>query len=141
MTLTLEVATKIAQATLAAGRQENVTALSVVVTDPGGHIRVAMRSDGVGIFGIDIAKAKAVTALGFNRSSLQIAKGLGTNPVAVTGLVGATDGRFLPIGGGVLIHDQAGNLVGAGAAAGSLPENDEKFITAGIAAAGLKVPD
>lgn len=56
MTLTLETATKIALAALDVGRKENVIALSVVITDPGGHIRVAMRGDGVGIFGIDIAK-------------------------------------------------------------------------------------
>jgi uncharacterized protein GlcG (DUF336 family) len=140
MTLTLSIATQIAQAALAAGAADNVTALSVVVTDAGGHLRVAMRADGVGTFGIDVAHAKAATALGFNRASMQMAKAFGANPGAVAALTAATGGRFLPIGGGVLIHDHSGNLLGAAAVAGSAPENDEKFIVAGIQSAGLVVP-
>ncbi len=141
MTLPLATALAIAQAALDAGRAENVHALTVVVTDTGGHLRVALRADGVGTFGVDIAHAKAMTALGFGRSSMQIAKGLGTNPAVVAGLTAATGGRFLPIGGGVLIRDATGTLLGAAAAAGSAPENDEKFIVSGVRAAGLVVPD
>lgn len=140
MRLTLELASRIAHAALAAGAAENVTALSVVVTDAGGHLRVALRADGVGIFGVDVAHAKAATALGFNRATLQLAKVFGTNPSAVAALTAATGGRFLPIGGGVLIHDTEGNVLGAAAVAGSAPENDERFIIAGVLAAGLLVP-
>ena len=141
MKLTLKIATQIAQAALAAGAAENVTALSVVVTDAGGHLRVAMRADGVGTFGIDVAHAKASTALGFNRASMQLAKAFAANPSSVAALTAATGGRFLPIGGGVLIHDSDGNLLGAAAVAGSAPENDEKFVIAGVQAAGLIVPN
>lgn len=141
MTLTLALATTIAQAALEAGAREDVHALSVVVTDTGGVIRVAMRGDAVGLFGIDIALAKATTALGFNRSSMQIAKSLGTNPAATAGLVGATSGRFMPIGGGVIIVDDAGKIIGAAAVAGSAPENDERFVIEGVRAAGFQVPD
>jgi uncharacterized protein GlcG (DUF336 family) len=141
MSLTLAQATQIADAALAAGRAENANALSVVVTDTGGHIRVALRADDVGTFGIDIAHAKASTALGLARSSMQVARIFGANPAAVAGLAAATGGRFLPIGGGVLIRDAAGRLLGAAAVAGSTPENDEKFIVSAIRAAGLVVPD
>lgn len=58
-----------------------------------------MRRENAGNFGIDIALAKATTALGLGRSSADIAKIFAANPVSVAGLVGATAGRFLPIGG------------------------------------------
>ena len=139
MKLSLSQANAIALGALAAATNENVVGMSVVVTDPGGHIRTAMRSDDAGNFGLEIALAKATTALGFGRSSSEIAKIFGTNPASVAGLVGATGGRFLPIGGGVLIRDEAGNVIGAVALAGSLPENDERFATQAALAAGVHV--
>ncbi len=139
MTITLDQANTIALAALEAGRREDITALTVVVTDPGGCVRSAMRADGVGIFGIDIALAKASTALGFGMSSAAIADMLGSNQGLVTGIAGATGGRFLPLGGGILISDAAGTLLGAAAVAGSSPANDERFAEAGVRAAGLVV--
>jgi uncharacterized protein GlcG (DUF336 family) len=141
MTLKLDQANAIALAALAAGKPEQAYALSVVVTDPGGCLRCAMRADGVGNFGIDVALAKAVTALGFGMSSAQIGTMLGANQAAVAGIIGATGGRFLPLGGGVLIKDTSGLLLGAVAVAGSTPENDEKFATEGVRAVGLVVPE
>ncbi len=141
MTLTLDQANTIALAALAAGKREQVYALSVVVTDPGGALRCAMRADEVGNFGIDIALAKAVTALGFGMSSAQIGTLLGSNPAAVAGIIGATGGRFLPIGGGVLIKDPSGMLLGAVGVAGSSPDNDARFATEAVRAAGLVVPE
>jgi len=139
MTLKLDHANTIALATIAAAKDENITGMTVVVTDAGGHVRVAMRADEAGFFGFEIALAKATTALGFGTSSAQIARMLGGNQAAVAGLVGATGGRFLPLGGGILIADGAGTVLGAVAAAGSTPENDERLAAAGVAAAGLIV--
>jgi uncharacterized protein GlcG (DUF336 family) len=140
MSLSLETATKVALAALDAGGREGIGYLTVVVTDPGGTIRVALRADAAGLFGVDIALAKARTALGFNMSSQKIAQILAGNPAGCAGLVGATDGRFLPIGGGIVVQDAEANLVGAVAVAGSSPENDERFATEGARAAGLIVP-
>jgi uncharacterized protein GlcG (DUF336 family) len=140
MTLTLATATKIALAALDAAAQDNVTKVSVVVTDPGGAIRVAMRGDNVGPFVIEAAIGKAKTAIGFNGRSSVMAKVFGANPAGTAGLVGVTGGQFLPIGGGVLIHDETGVLLGAAAVAGSSPENDERFAIVGVTAAGLVVP-
>jgi uncharacterized protein GlcG (DUF336 family) len=141
MTITLDQANAIALGALAAGKREDVRALSVVVTDAGGTLRCAMRADGVGNFGIDIALAKANTALGFGMSSAQIANMLGGNQGAVAGIIGATGGRFLPLGGGVLVVDAAGAVLGAAAVAGSSPDNDERFASEGVRAAGLAVAD
>ena len=139
MALTLAEATTIATAALEAGRAEAVQALSVVVTDPGGCVRVALRGDAAGLFGLDIALAKAVTALGFNRPSSAMGKVFGGNAAAVAGLTAATGGRFLALAGGVLVFaDDV--LVGAVGVAGSLPENDERFAVAGVVAGGFVSP-
>ena len=103
-------------------------------------MRVALRGDGAGLFGLDIATAKALTALGFNRASSQMAKIFGDNAAATAGLTAATGGRFLPIAGGVLIQDANGHLIGAVGVAGSLPDHDERFALAGIAASGGSAP-
>ena len=135
-TITLEVATKIAQTAYAEGAARNVVNMSVVITDAGGHVRLAMRADGQGIFGVDIAKGKAITALGFGRNTSLMGN---FEAAGVAGLSGVTGGRFLPIGGGVLARDDAGNLLGAAAVAGGAPAVDEEIIIAAVEAAGLKV--
>jgi uncharacterized protein GlcG (DUF336 family) len=136
MAITLEQANRIAVGALEAAAAEKIFGLTVVVTDAGGCIRTAMRSDGAGNFGIDIAMAKAATALGFGMASAEAARMLGGNPAVVAGLVGATGGRFLPIGGGILIKDE-GAVLGAVAVAGSSPENDERFAVEGARLSGF----
>lgn len=135
MTIKLETATEIARIAFAEGVSCGVTVMSVVVTDPGGHIRLAMRSDTQGNFGVDTALGKARTALGFNRSSLHLSK-VFTDPCGVAALSGATQGAFVPLGGGVVIqHD--GMTVGAAAVSGGLPDVDDKIIRVAIKAVGL----
>ncbi len=135
--ITLETATKIAQTAFSEGAKEGVINMSVVVTDAGGHIRLAMRADGQGIFGIDTAKGKAMAALGFNRSSLLLSKIF--DAAAIAAISGATGGNFVPLGGGVVIRNAENVIVGAAAVSGGLPEVDEKIIVAAVQAAGLSV--
>ena len=66
----LEMALKIAQRAFVEGGDRKVVNMSCVVTDAGGHVRLAMRADGQGIFGVETATAKAISALGFGRSTL-----------------------------------------------------------------------
>ena len=65
MTLTLDLASEIARTAFRDGQARGLKVMSVVITDPGGHIRLAMRSDAQGNFGIDTALGKARSALGF----------------------------------------------------------------------------
>jgi uncharacterized protein GlcG (DUF336 family) len=139
MTISLAQANIIASAALEAGRTEGVLGLTAVVTDPGGFIRCAMRGDEAGNFGIDIALAKAQTALGLKMSSAAIASIFAGNAAILAGLAGATGGRFLALGGAILVQDAAGQLLGAVAVAGSSPENDEACAVAGVSAAGLQI--
>ena len=53
-------------------------------------------------------------------------------------LAAASDGRFVPVVGGILIRDAAGDVIGAVGISGDTSENDETCGLAGIEAAGLK---
>jgi uncharacterized protein GlcG (DUF336 family) len=99
----------VAEAAFAEAATRGVTNISVVITDPGGHVRVAMRADGQGIFGLETATAKAITALGFNRATLALTPLFSDQATAA--ISGATHGRFAPLGGGVVAIDEAGVIV------------------------------
>ena len=132
----LATALQLAQAAFAEGAAQGVVNMTVVVTDPGGEVRLAMRADGQGLFGIDTATGKARTALGFNRSSLALSK-IFTDPCAVAAIAAATGGRFVPLGGGVVVRDAGGAIVGAAAVSGGLPDVDEAIIVKAIESVGL----
>ena len=132
----LATALQLAQAAFAEGAAQGVVNITVVVTDPGGEVRLAMRADGQGLFGIDTATGKARTALGFNRSSLALSK-IFTDPCAVAAIAAATGGRFVPLGGGVVVRDAGGAIVGAAAVSGGLPDVDEAIIVKAIESVGL----
>ena len=135
MTISLDTATQIARTAFAEGEKQGLVVMSVVVTDPGGHIRLAMRSDAQGIFGVDTALGKARSALGFNRSSLLLAKTF-VDAVGVAAITAATRGSFVPLGGGVVVQ-QDGVTVGAAAISGGMPQVDHDIIVAAVEDAGL----
>lgn len=135
--VTLATASAIAATAFAEGEKRGVSVMSVVVTDAGGHVRLAMRSDAQGIFGFDTALGKARTSLGFNRTSLHLSK-IFTDPCGVAAITAATGGAFVPLGGGVVVQED-GVTVGAAAVSGGLPDVDEAIIVAAVEAAGLTV--
>ena len=139
MTISLEKAQEIAGSAFAEAASQGLVVLSVVVVDPGGHIRLAMRSDAQGIFGIDTALGKARSALGFNRSSLRLSQTF-VDPCGVAALNGATHGAFLPLGGGIVIQEN-GVTAGAAAISGGMPDVDDAIIRKAAAAAGFTALD
>ena len=139
--ITRSTARTIIDAALAGATEQGLAAVTVVVTDISGAIRAAERSDKAGPFGIDIARAKARTALGMRRSSLKTAAVFGDKPTIVTGLNAAVGGDFLPLGGGVVVIDAQGAVIGGAAVAGGAPDVDHAIIVAAVAAAGLATLD
>jgi len=133
----LATATALCDACFAAGHERQVKEMAVVVTDAGGDVRAAMRSDGQSAFAVDIARAKAQTALGFRKSTLQLAEYFGKAAASTIAIAQATHQRFIPIGGGVVIADADGEILGAVAVAGGMPPVDDAIARAALSAAGL----
>jgi uncharacterized protein GlcG (DUF336 family) len=135
--LTLAVADAIATGTLAEGERRGARPLAVVVLDEGGNVVVAKRGDGAGIARIDIAHAKAWGAVGMGLPSRSLATRAAKMPAFFAAVTAVTEGRLVPVPGGVLLRDGEGTLVGAVGVSGDTSDMDEDCALHGIAAAGL----
>ena len=139
-TLTLEQASRIVDTALARGREHRMMRLTVAVLDAGGHLVALKREDGSGILRPQIALGKAWGALGMGFSSRLIRDRLTDRPTFVTALATASEGRFVPVPGGVLIRAGDGEVVGAVGISGDTSDKDEYCAIEGVKAAGL-TPD
>jgi len=135
--LSLDQASTIVDAALAAGRAANMMPLTVVVLDSGGHMVAMKREDGSGIVRADVATGKAWGALGVGVSSRALGDNNKDRPVFLGALAAASQGRCVPVAGGVLICDADGEAIGAVGISGDNSDNDEHCAIAGIKAAGL----
>jgi len=140
MALTLQQATTIVDSALKKGRETGCAPLTVAVLDAGGHLTAFAREDGSGILRPQIATGKAWGALGMGLGSRAFAKRIAEQPGApsfFSALAAMSDGRVVPVPGGVLIRDASKNVIGAVGISGDTSDKDEVCCLAGIAAAGL----
>jgi uncharacterized protein GlcG (DUF336 family) len=138
MSLSLAQASTIVDVTLKTAREKKFAALSVAVLDAGGHLVAFKREDKSGILRFDIAFGKAWGALGMGFGGRTLAGRAPKSQLFFTMLAAASQGRFVPVVGGILIRDAAGDVIGAVGISGDTSENDELCGLAGIEAAGLK---
>ncbi len=136
--LTLAQASTIVDAALKTGRDAKYQPLTVAVLDAGGHLVAFKREDKSGILRFDIAFGKAWGALGMGFGSRALAGRAAKQQMFYTTLAAVSGGRLVPVPGGVLIRDQAGEAIGAVGICGDTSDTDEKCALAGIEAAGLK---
>lgn len=135
--LTLDQAMKIVQKTLEKGTELGLNPLTIAVVDDGGNLKAFARADGPGAaLRPQIATGKAFGAVGMGISSRAIAERVVERPHFGVALVGASEGRLVPVPGGVLIKD-GGEIIGAIGVSGDSSDNDEAAAAAGIEAAGL----
>lgn len=135
--ITLAQASTVVDAALAAARKAGLMPLTVVVLDAGGHPVALKREDKSGILRAEVATGKAYGALGMGAPSRLLRDRLSNRPTFVSGVAAASDGRFIPVPGGVLIKDKAGAIIGAVGISGDASDKDEYCAIAGVKAAGL----
>ncbi len=137
--LTLDQATVILDSTLAKGAEMKLNPLTVAVVDSGGSLKAFKRQDGPGAaLRPQIATGKAFGAVGMGRSSRALGAMALDRPHFVNALVGVSDGRMVPVPGGVLIKNADGDIIGAVGVSGDTSDKDETAAVAGIEAAGLE---
>lgn len=135
--LTLDRASTIVEEALAAGRGMGLKPLTVSVVDDGGHLKCFKREDGPGAaMRPQVATGKAFGAVGMGRSSRALGAMAAERPHFVGALVDASQGRLVPVPGGVLVKDGE-EIVGAVGVSGDTSDNDEAVAVAGIEAAGF----
>lgn len=137
VSLPLDAAERIATAALVAGRSAGLLPLTVAVLDAGGALVAFKREDGCGVMRGDIAIGKAWGALGMGISSRHIRNRLADRPSFQAALAAVSDGRFVPVPGGVLILDGAGDVIGAVGISGDASDKDEYAAISGVHAAGF----
>ena len=138
VSMPLAMAERIVDAALKAGAEAGLLPLTIAVLDVGGNIVLLKRQDGSGNLRADVAIGKAWGALGMGISSRTIRDRLKDRPAFQGALAAASDGRFVPVPGGVLALNDSGVAIGAVGISGDASDKDEYAAIAGIQAAGLK---
>ncbi|MEU5915625.1 heme-binding protein [Streptomyces sp. NPDC047141] len=124
--LTIEAATKAAQATLDAAEKENQR-VSVAVVDRNGNTIVTLRGDGAGPQSYESAERKAFTAVSWNAPTSVLAGRLANAPT-LKDIPGT-----LFLAGGAPVTAKGAPIAGIGVAGAPSGDLDEKFAQAGVA--------
>jgi len=135
--LTLDAAVRIVDRAIALRREAGLLPLAVAVLDAGGSLVAFKREDGCGLLRYDIAFGKARAALGMGMSTRLIRDRLGSRVAFQAAVAAASDGRFIPVPGGVLILDRAGTAIGAVGISGDASDKDEYCAIEAVSAAGF----
>jgi uncharacterized protein GlcG (DUF336 family) len=138
--ISLAEALKIIQGTFASARKRKAHPLSAIVLDAGGRVKAFHKQDGSSLLRFEIAYGKAFAALSLNRSSRQVLQKAKEKPVFMESLAELSDGPLFLEGGGQLIRDKTGEVVGALGVTGDVNEVDDLCAMDGIRAAGF-LPD
>jgi uncharacterized protein GlcG (DUF336 family) len=135
--LTLEQAARIVDAALDHAATLKLHPLTVAVLDAGGHLVAFKRQDRSGILRPDIAQGKAWGALGMGLGGRSLRERSERAPAFFTALASVSQGRMVPVPGGVLIRSVEGDIVGAVGISGDHPDHDEACAVHAIALAQL----
>ncbi|MFN3457390.1 MAG: GlcG/HbpS family heme-binding protein [Novosphingobium sp.] len=138
MSLTLNAAQTIITAVLAEARSRRAKPIAVIVLDAGGQPVAFAREDGATMFRHDIARAKALGAIGMGDDTRLIAERAKGNPAFFHSVTAVVGGNIAFSPGGVLIRDEA-KIIGAVGVSGDTGDCDEKCALAGIRAAGFNL--
>lgn len=135
--LTLSQARTLIDAALAAARQHGFRPMGVVVVDAAAQVIASAREDGASALRLDIALGKAAAAVGMGVSSRVLTQRAKDLPAFFNAVAAASQQKFIPQTGAVLITDAGGAVIGAAGASGGSGDEDEQIVIAGIAASGL----
>jgi len=86
--------------------------VSIWVLDSSGVPLAFARMDGADIHTHEIALAKAYTAVGFSKNTMELVEEMKNNPLDANGLMHAGKGKYIFIGGGV-VANKNGLMLGA----------------------------
>jgi len=136
--VTLDQANRIIAAILKRGAELNCRPISAVVVEPGCIVKAFQKEDGASMMRFEMAYGKAYAALSLGRNSSLVKLRQQEKPDFVQFLIAASGERLFAEGGGTLIRDDNGDVIGAVGVTGDTEERDEELAVHGIHEAGLK---
>jgi len=135
--ITLAQAERIIDAIIERGAALDCRPLSVIVVEPGCKVKAFKKEDGASMIRFEMAYGKAYAALALGRSSKLAHQRAKERPIFMRYLIAASGEQIFPEGGGMLIRDNGGEVIGAVGVTGDTEDRDEELAAFGIRAAGL----
>ena len=139
--ITLDQALKIIQETFAEAARRNAYPLTAVLLDAGGRVKAALKQDGASLLRFEVSYGKAYASLALGRQSRLVLQKAKDKPLFMESFNELADGPMFLEGGGQLIRDTEGEVVGGIGITGDTNEIDDLCAIAGIRAAGFKTDD
>lgn len=99
--------------------------MNIAVVDEGANLVAFTSMDDTKLIGVDISQRKALTAVYFQMDTKDLVP-LVQPGAALYGIESTSEGRLVVFGGGVLLSDSDGNVVGGvGVSAGTVDEDHQ----------------
>ena len=140
-TITLDQANRMITAIIKRGAELNLRPISAVVVEPGCIPKAFQKEDGASMARFEMAYGKCYAALSLGRNSGLVKFRQTEKPEFVKFLIAASDERLFAEGGGMLIRDDSGEVIGAVGVTGDTEENDDALCVHGIHSVGLKTDE
>ena len=137
----LAQAERIIDAIIARGAALDSRPLAVIVVEPGCKVKVFKKEDGASMIRFEMAFGKAYAALALGRSSMLVHRRAEERPIFMRYLIAASGEQLFPEGGGMVIRDADGDVIGAVGVTGDTEDRDDELAAFGIRAAGLKTDE
>ena len=131
MNVTLHQAEQVIMAAKQKAEEINVP-MNIAVVDRGSNLVAFVRMDNAWLGSIDIAMKKAKTANFFDMDSEEIGKL--SQPGGSLYMIEVSNGGLISFGGGVILKDAAGEIIGAVGVSGGQVKQDVKVAEAGAKA-------
>ena len=107
--------------------------MNVAIVGVGGHLKAFSRMDGALLGSVDISMNKAFTARMFNTESGNLAAASQSGG-PLFGIHNSNEGRIVIFAGGIPLHDEKGEVIGAIGVSGGSVEQDQTVAEAGVTA-------
>lgn len=135
--VSIEAAAEIVRHALAHARSQKMAPVAVAVLDLRGTLKAYLAEDGTSLLRFNIAFGKAWGSLGMGFGGRKLTERNAKTPEFINALQAMTEGKMVPVPGGILIRNAEGAVVGAVGISGETSENDELCAVHGVQAAGL----
>ncbi len=136
--LSLDQANTIIAATFAAAKKHKCRPMSAIILDAGGRVKAFQKQDNASMLRFEVCYGKAYGSLALGRPSKLVLQKANEKPLFMQSIENLADYPLFLEGGGQLIRDKAGEVIGAIGVTGDANEMDDICAIAGIHAAGLR---
>ena len=139
--ITLAQADRLIDAILKRGAEQELRPLAVIVVEPGCKVKAFKKEDGASMIRFEMTFGKCYAALALGRSSKLVKTRRAEKPAFMSYLDSASDHQIFDEGGGQLIRNEQGDIIGAVGVTGDTEEMDDVLALYGIRAVGLKTDE